>query len=138
MVDRSQAGRAPERALPSRWSLLAEALRAGGDLIGKELKLFQVEADGNLRAIAALIARFGFALILLVGGLLLLVLALVRAIGALIGSQALAALGVGGAFAAVTGIFLVLGLRRMSLDNLAPRRTERQLTRDAELVGAGE
>jgi uncharacterized protein (DUF2062 family) len=68
--------------------------------------------------------------------LLLLVLALVKALGALIGSQALAALAVGGGFAAITGIFLVLGLRRMSLDNLAPRRTERQLARDAQLVGA--
>lgn len=136
MADRSQAGRSPGRRPPGTLGLLGEALRAGGDLVGKELKLFQVEADGNIRALVALIARFGFAVILLVGGLLLLVLALVKALGALIGSQALAALAVGGGFAAITGIFLVLGLRRMSLDNLAPRRTERQLARDAQLVGA--
>jgi hypothetical protein len=136
MADRSQAGRSPDGRPPSRRALLGEALRAGGDLIGKELKLFQVEADGNIRALAALIARFGFAAILLVGGLLLLVLAFVRALGALIGSQALAALAVGGGFAAITAIFLVLGVRRMSLNTLNPRRSERQLARDARLVGA--
>ncbi|WP_336487371.1 phage holin family protein [Methylobacterium nigriterrae] len=126
------------RAALGLGSLIGEALRGAGDLLGKEIRLFQVEVDGNIRALAGLIARFGLAVILLVGGQLLLILALVKALGALIGSEAVAALCVGGLFAAVTGLFLVLGLRRMSLDNLAPRRTELQLARDAEMLGGAK
>lgn len=122
------------RPTPSLRSLISEGLRHGGDLVGRELELMRRETDGNIRAILGLIARFGTALVLVVAALVMLFVALVKGIAALIGSEIVAALIVGGPFAAVALTLTVMGLRRMARSNLLPRRFERQVEKDAALV----
>ncbi|GJD71954.1 phage holin family protein [Methylobacterium goesingense] len=115
-------------------SLISEGLRHGGDLVGQELELMRRETDGNIQAILGLVARFGTALVLVVAALVMLFVAVVKGLAALIGSEILAALIVGGPFAAVALVLTVMGLRRMARSNLLPRRFERQVEKDAALV----
>jgi len=122
------------RPTPSLRSLISEGLRHGGDLVGQELELMRRETDGNIRAILGLVARFGTVIVLVVAALVMVFVAVVKGLAALIGSEILAALIVGGPFAAVALLLTVLGLRRMARSNLLPRRFERQVEKDAALV----
>lgn len=121
---------------PSLGRLISEGLRHGGDLVGQELELMRRETDGNIRAILGVFACFGTAVILLVAALAMVLVALVKGLAALIGSEILAALIVGAPFAAVALILMMLGLRRMDRSNLLPRRFERQIEKDATLMTA--
>lgn len=123
-----------ERPTQSLRRLISEGLRHGGDLVGQELELLRRETDGNIQAILGLLAKFGTALVLVVAALMMLFVALVKGIAALIGSEILAALIVGGPFAIIAIILTVMGMRRMARSNLLPRRFERQVEKDAALV----
>jgi hypothetical protein len=115
-------------------ALLSDSVRHAADLVGGEFELLRRETDGNVRAILGLIVTFGTAALLVLAALMLLVVFLVKGIGALLGSEVAGALVVGGPFALATLVLMVLGMRRMSRDNLAPRRFERQVARDARMA----
>ncbi len=119
---------------PGLWTLFAEGLRHGSALLSQELTLLQRETDGNIRAILGLTARFGTVAVLVIAALVAFLVALVKGISALTGSEIAGALIVGTPFAMVALVLMVLGLRRMARDNLYPRRFERQMEKDAELV----
>lgn len=119
---------------PDLWTLFAEGLRHGSTLIAQELTLLRRETDGNIRAILGLTARFGTVAVLVIAALVSLLIALVKAIAALTGSDVAGALIVGAPFAAGALILMVLGLRRMSRDNLHPRRFERQVEKDVRMA----
>ncbi|WP_162238632.1 phage holin family protein [Methylobacterium sp. Leaf102] len=113
---------------------MSDSVRHAADLVGGEFELLRRETDGNIRAILGLIATFGTASLLVLAALMLFVVFLVKAAGALLGSEVAGALVVGGPFALATVVLTVLGIRRMSRDNLAPRRFERQVARDARMA----
>lgn len=122
---------------PGLRTLLADGLRHGGDLVSQELTLLRRETDGNIRAILGLMARFGTVAMLVLAAMVSVLVAVVKAVAALTGSDIAAALIVGAPFAAVAIGLMVLGLRRMSRDNLYPRRFEHQVEKDARLVTGG-
>ncbi|WP_244032205.1 phage holin family protein [Methylobacterium sp. J-090] len=113
---------------------MGDSVRHAADLVGGEFKLLRRETDGNIRAILGLVAAFGTAALLVLAALMLFVVFLVKGLGALLGSEIAGALVVGGPFALAALALLVLGMRRMSRDNLAPRRFERQVARDAGMA----
>lgn len=119
---------------PALWNLLADACRHGDDLVSQELSLLRRETDGNLRAILGLGARFGTVAMLVLAALMSLLVASVKGVAALIGSEIAAALIVGAPFAVAALVLMMLGLRRMSRDNLYPRRFGRQVEKDARMV----
>ncbi|MCJ2006339.1 phage holin family protein [Methylobacterium sp. J-092] len=114
--------------------LLAEALRAAGDVVRGEIALFRQEMTNNLRSLivglAAMTGAPAFALV----GFLILVDALVTWLATVVGSEALATLIAGVVFL-VIGIVLALAAeRRFSLNGLMPTRTGRQLRQDATVI----
>ncbi|MGU3540246.1 phage holin family protein [Methylobacterium sp. A54F] len=111
--------------------LIAEGLRLLAGHLTKELTLASRELDGNLRAVLGLVAKFGGAAIVVICAGFTLLLALVKAVAALIGSEIAASLIVGTPFAAVAILLAVLGFRRATPERLRPRRTERQVARPA-------
>ena len=119
---------------PGLWILLADGLRHGSALLSQELALLQRETDGNIRAILGLTARFGTVAVLIIAALVPLLVALVKGVAALTGSEIVGPLIVGAPFAVVALVLTVLGLRRMSRDNLYPRRFERQLEKDVRMA----
>jgi hypothetical protein len=95
-------------------TLVGMALRQTTDHIGKTLALARVEIDGNLRALFGLLAPFALCALLILSALFVWLGALVKALTALTGSEALSALVVAAPFLAVATVLVTLALRRMS------------------------
>ncbi|MBX9931823.1 MAG: phage holin family protein [Methylobacterium sp.] len=112
-------------------ALIGEALRLGSLHLRQTLTLARLETNGNIGAILGLVALLGAAVLALIVAFFLLLAAAVKALAAIIGSEALAAVIVAAPFALASLVLLVLGLRRMALENLEPKRTERQMAKDA-------
>lgn len=95
--------------------LMLGAIREASTHLGMLLRLARTEIRGNLRALAALVALFGGALLLVLTSLVLLLLALRDALAALIGSEALAALIVALPFVVIAAILVLMSLQKLSL-----------------------
>ncbi|KQP61169.1 phage holin family protein [Methylobacterium sp. Leaf108] len=121
----------PSESLPA---LLGQALRLGAEHLRQTLALAQIETTGNIRAILGLVTLLGMAVLLVIVSFFLVLAAVVKGLSVLVGSEPLAAVIVAGPFLLASLVLLWLGLRRMALDNLEPRRTERQLAADARVV----
>ncbi|KQT78282.1 phage holin family protein [Methylobacterium sp. Leaf466] len=121
----------PSESLPS---LLGQALRLGAEHLRQTLALAQIETTGNIRAILGLVTLLGTAVLLVIVSFFLVLAAVVKGLAVFVGSEPLAAVIVAGPFLLASLVLLWLGLRRMALDNLEPRRTERQLAADARVV----
>ncbi|KQT19318.1 hypothetical protein ASG40_00170 [Methylobacterium sp. Leaf399] len=121
----------PSESLPA---LLGQALRLGAEHLRQTLALAQIETTGNIRAILGLVTLLGTAVLLVIVSFFLVLAAVVKGLAVLVGSEPLAAVIVAGPFLLASLVLLWLGLRRMALDNLEPRRTERQLAADARVV----
>lgn len=115
-------------------ALFGDSVRHAAELVGGEFELLRRETDGNIRTILRLVATFGTAVLLVLAALMLFVVFLVKGIGALLGSEIAGAVIVGGPFAGIALVLTVFGMRRMARDNLAPRRFERQVARDARMA----
>ncbi|GJE02858.1 MULTISPECIES: phage holin family protein [Methylobacterium] len=114
--------------------LLAEALRETTDLARKEIALFRTEMSNNLRTLFLGLGMMVGAAVFAVVALLVLVDALVKWVATLVGSEALAALIVGGAFLLVAVGLALAGRSAMSASTLAPTRTTRQVRQDARVL----
>jgi uncharacterized membrane protein YqjE len=116
--------------------LIGEALRESRDLAQKELAFFRAEMSENVRTLAIGLVMVIVAAVFVILALIWLTQALVYWLATVVGSQALAALIVGGVLA-VVAIGLGLGLygrSTMSKISLAPTRAVQSLQRDKEAL----
>ena len=125
------AGSQPPAGIPA---LLAEALRGAGDVLRGEIALFRQEIGDNLRSLVIGFVMVVAAAVFGIVGMLVLVTALVKWLATVVGSEALSALIVGGAFLLIAVVLGLVGKGRMSVSTLAPTRTGRQLRKDAHVV----
>ncbi|HEV2542345.1 MAG TPA: phage holin family protein [Methylobacterium sp.] len=115
-------------------SLVADALREASELASKEIALFRTEMTNNVRSLFVGLAMMVVAAVFAVTAMLVLIGALVKYVATLVGSEWLAALLVGGGLLLVAVVLGIIGARSMSLSNLAPTRTTRQVRQDARAL----
>ncbi|CAO4170880.1 phage holin family protein [Methylorubrum populi] len=114
--------------------LVADALREASELASKEIALFRTEMTNNVRSLFVGLAMMVLAAVFAVTAMLVLIGALVKFVATLVGSEWLAALLVGGGMLLIAVVLGVIGARAMSLSNLAPTRTSRQVRQDARAL----
>jgi len=114
--------------------LVAEALRESTDLAQKELALFRTEMTQNVRTIFIGLAMVVVAAIFAIAAIMLFTEALVDWLATVVGSEALAALIVGGVLAVIAIGLGLYGRHAMSMSSLTPQRTVRSIKRDAEVL----
>ncbi|GGB30536.1 phage holin family protein [Allosediminivita pacifica] len=122
------------RQIRDTGTLLSDALRQVIALIRGEMDLFRAELDQNVK-------KAGTALGLLVGGVVILLVALNVLAGAAVTAIAEAGLAPGWSALLVGGVLLILALilvkvgqGNLKLASLAPTRTKKNLERDRETV----
>lgn len=115
-------------------TLVADALREASELASKEIALFRTEMTNNVRALFVGLGMLVFAAVFAVVAMLVLIDALVKYVATLVHSEWLAALIVGGAMLLIALVLGLIGARAMSLSNLAPTRTTRQVRQDARAL----
>ncbi|KQQ12125.1 hypothetical protein ASF53_15840 [Methylobacterium sp. Leaf123] len=128
------AGPNPSPPPSSIQALVADALREASELASKEIALFRTEMTSNIRSLFIGLAMMVLAAVFAVTAMLVLIGALVKFVATLVGSEWLAALLVGGGMLLVAVVLGVIGARAMSLSNLAPTRTSRQVRQDARAL----
>jgi uncharacterized membrane protein YqjE len=114
--------------------LIGEALRESSDLAQKELALFRAEMSENMRSFAMGLVMVIVAAVFAILSLIWLTQALVYWLATVVGSQALAALIVGGVLAVVAIGLGLYGRSTMSKISLAPTRAVQSLQRDKEAL----
>src|SRR4051812_10845178 len=114
--------------------LLGEALRESSDLAQKELALFRAEMSENMRTLAMGLVMVIVAAVFAILALIWLTQALVYWLATVVGSQALAALIVGGVLAVIALGLGLYGRSAISKTSLAPSRTARSLQQDATVL----
>lgn len=114
--------------------LVGDALREGGELARKEIELFRAEMTANVRTLFIGLAMIVAAAVFAVVALLVLIDSLVKYVATLVGSEWLSALIVGGSLLFVGLVLGIVGAKAMSLSNLAPTRTTRQVRQDARAL----
>src|SRR3954470_4778356 len=114
--------------------LLGEALRESSDLVQKELALFRAEMSENMRTIAMALVTVIVAAVFAILSLIWLTQALVYWLATMVGSEALAALIVGGVLAVIAVGLGLYGRSAMAKTSLAPTRTAQSLQRDKEVL----
>ena len=115
--------------------------RLMGDALAQFSKLFQNEIDLAKAELAEKAQQAGVAAGLLVGGAVLVIPAIIMALMALSAalinagwSTPLSYLASAVLAAALAGLFVAIGIRKLDPDNLKPRETIRQLERDKATV----
>ena len=114
--------------------LVGNAIRETQNLVSKEFALFRTEMGEGLDHLVHALTLFIAAGVLAITGVLVLILALVKALAVLLQSDALAALVVGALFAAISLELALWGRSKASLSGLEPVRTERQVKQDAGII----
>jgi len=114
--------------------LIGEALRESRDLAQKELAFFRAEMSENVRTLAIGLVMVIVAAVFVILALIWLTQALVYWLATVVGSQALAALIVGGVLAVVAIGLGLYGRSTMSKISLAPTRAVQSLQRDKEAL----
>jgi hypothetical protein len=115
-------------------TLLADALRDTTDLARKELALFRAELSENVRTLIIGIAMIVGAAVFAMAAIILFTEALVKWLATVVGSEALAALIVGGAMAVVAVGLVLYGRSTMSAASLFPKRAVRSIQRDTKVL----
>ncbi len=115
-------------------NLIGEALRDTTDLARKEMALFKTELSENVRTLLVGIAMIAAAGVFAIAAIILFTEALVKWLATVVGSEALAALIVGGVMAAVAVGFVLYGRSTMSAASLAPKRSVRSIQRDTQVL----
>ncbi len=115
-------------------NLVGDALRESTDLARKEFALFRTEMAANVRSLFLGIAMLVGAAVFAVAAVIWLTQALVEWLGAVLESEALAALIVGGVLALIAVGLGLYGRSAMSSASLTPERTVRSVRRDGEVL----
>jgi uncharacterized membrane protein YqjE len=124
----------PDHQNQSIHNLLGEALRETSGLARKEIALFKTELSENVRNLFIALAMMVGAAVFAVAAIILFTEALVKWLATVVGSEALAALIVGGAMALIALGLVLYGRSAMSTANLTPTRTVRSVQRDTEVL----
>lgn len=114
--------------------LVGDAIRETRDLVSKEFALLRTEVGDGLDHLIHALTLFIAAGVVAITGVLVLILALVKALAAMLDSDALAALIVGAVFAAISLGLALWGRSKASLSGLEPVRTEQQVKQDAGII----
>ncbi|HEV2559136.1 MAG TPA: phage holin family protein [Microvirga sp.] len=115
-------------------NLFGEALRETGDLAQKEFALFRTEMSQSVRMMFIGLAMVVAAAVFAIAAVMLLTESLVEWLATVVGSEALAALIVGGLMAAIAIGLGLYGRSAMSKFSLTPERTVRNVKRDTQVL----
>ena len=115
-------------------SLVGEALRETSDLAQKEFALFRTEMSHNVRTVFLGLAMVVVAAVFAIAAVMLLTESLVKWLATVVGSEALAALIVGGGMAVIAIGLGLYGRSAMSRFSLTPERTVRSVKRDTQVL----
>jgi len=114
--------------------LVAEAVRESTTLAQKEFALFRTEVSENLKKMVIGLAMLVVAAVFAIAALLLFTEALVEWLATVVGSEALAALIVGGILLVVAVVLGLWARNAISAASLAPTRTLHSLQRDSQVL----
>ena len=115
-------------------NLFGEALRETSDLAQKEFALFRTEMTQSVRSIFIGLAMVVAAAVFAIAAVMLLTESLVEWLAAVLESEALAALIVGGLMAIIAIGLGLYGRSAISRFSLTPERTVRSIKRDTEVL----
>jgi hypothetical protein len=119
---------------PHLQSLFGEALRESSELAQKEFALFRTEMSQNVRMMFIGLAMVVVAAIFAIAAIMLFTESLVEWLATKVGSEALAALIVGGVMAIVAVGLVLYGRSTMSATSLAPNRSIKSIQRDKQVL----
>ena len=114
--------------------LVAEAVRESTTLAQKEFALFRTEVSENLKKMVIGLAMLVVAAVFAIAAVLLFTEALVEWLATVVGSEALAALIVGGILLVVAVVLGLWARNAISAASLAPTRTLHSLQRDSQVL----
>lgn len=114
--------------------LVMEVARNAGDLVQRELALFKGEVKSGISGLMGAVIMALAGVVFAITGLALLAGALVEYLAVVMESRAMANLFVGMGALVVAGILFLIAKRKMSLDQVAPRRSLRALERDRDVI----
>jgi len=115
-------------------TLFGEALRESSELAQKEFALFRTEMSQNVRMMFIGLAMVVVAAIFAIAAIMLFTESLVEWLATKVGSEALAALIVGGVMAVIAIGLGLYGRSAMSSFSLLPQRTARSVKRDTQVL----
>jgi F0F1-type ATP synthase membrane subunit c/vacuolar-type H+-ATPase subunit K len=115
-------------------NLFGEALRESSELAQKEFALFRTEMSQNVRMMFIGLAMVVVAAIFAIAAIMLFTESLVEWLATVVGSEALAALIVGGVMAMIAIGLGLYGRSAISSFSLLPERTVRSVKRDTQVL----
>ncbi len=124
----------PDQQGQSLQGLVAEAVRESTSLAQKEFALFRTEVSENLKAMLMGMAMLVMAAIFAIAAIMLFTEALVKWLATVVGSEALAAVIVGGVLVIIAVALGLWGRSAISAASLAPTRTLHSLQRDGQVL----
>jgi F0F1-type ATP synthase membrane subunit c/vacuolar-type H+-ATPase subunit K len=124
----------PDTSNHSINALFGEALRESSELAQKEFALFRTEMSQNVRMMFIGLAMVVVAAIFAIAAIMLFTESLVEWLATKVGSEALAALIVGGVMAVIAIGLGLYGRSAMSSFSLLPQRTARSVKRDTQVL----
>ena len=114
--------------------LVMEVARNAGDLVQRELALFKSELKSGIFGLMGAVVMVLAGIVFAMTGLALLAGALVEYLALILDNRALANLFVGFAALLIALVLFFIAKRKMSLDQMAPRRSLRSLGRDRDVI----
>jgi uncharacterized membrane protein YqjE len=114
--------------------LVMEVARNAGDLVQRELALFKSELKSGIFGLMGAVVMVLAGIVFAMTGLALLAGALVEYFALIFDNRALANLFVGFAALLIALVLFFIAKRKMSLDQMAPRRSLRSLERDRDVI----
>lgn len=114
--------------------LVMEVARNAGDLVSRELALFKGEVKSGIAGLMGAVIAALAGVVFTITGLALLATALVEYLALVLESRVLANLIVGFGAMLIAALLFWIAKRRMTLDQMNPRRSMRALARDREVI----
>lgn len=115
-------------------TLFGEALRETSDLAQKEFALFRTEMSQNIKTMFIGLVLVVIAAIFAIAAVMLFTESLVEWLATITGSEALAALIVGGGMALIALGLGLYGRKSISAFTLTPKRTVNSIKRDTQVL----
>lgn len=119
---------------PSTPGLVADAIAQLTRLVETEIRLVRTELGEKISAAVRAVVMLVVSAVLLVAALVLILQGLVYLLVYFGMQPFIAAFIVGIVVAAIAGIVVYIALQRLSADNLKPKRTMTQISRDATAI----